>query len=76
MFTISSSRFENEWSLMKNASTTKNIKMSSLSPKHRASLSNEILQLGDPLSKTEATVSSKRIGRKTKAPQARALAIS
>ena len=80
-------RFENEWSLLENVSRTKKIKMSSLTSQQRALLSTEILQLGEPVSKTETTnndnhhrdvvvCSEKRQRRKTKAPQSRSSAIS
>jgi hypothetical protein len=68
--------FENEWSLMKDALNTKHIKMSSLSSQQRAILSNEILQLTDPVSKTETVVTSEKKARKTKAPQSRSSALS
>ena len=69
-------RFENEWSLMQDALNTKHIKMSSLSSEQRSILSNEILQLGEPISKTETVVSSEKKARKTKAPQSRSSALS
>ena len=60
--------------------------MSSLTSQQRALLSTEILQLGEPVSKTETTnndnhhgvvvCSEKRQRRKTKAPQSRSSAIS
>ena len=68
--------FENEWSLMQDALNTKHIKMSSLSSEQRSILSNEILQLGEPISKTETVVSSEKKARKTKAPQSRSSALS
>ena len=84
---FSNFRFENEWSLLENVSRTKKIKMSSLTSQQRALLSTEILQLGEPVSKTETTnndnhqrdvvvCSEKRQRRKTKAPQSRSSAIS
>ena len=72
-------RFENEWSLLQNALTTKSVKMSSLTSQQRLVLSNEILQLGEPRgrrSETAVVRCSERRGRKTKAPQSRSSALS
>ena len=75
-------RLDNEWSLLNDASPTKRIKMSSLSPKQRGLISHEILKNNgnNIISETEATAtedSCQRKGRrKTKAPQARSSALS